>query len=123
MTSGGIVLDKEIIFSAISSDTIAAYLAKTLEASKLILLTDVDGVYNRDSPGKLINNLSLTRVRWKDYQFIIGDMEAKIRRISSAVDAGIETYIANGNNLTDVINVIDERNSSQYTPRCTINIV
>lgn len=94
MTSGGIVLDGNILVSAISSDTIASYLAKTYGVNKMILLSDVDGVYNNINGGELLREVSLKKIR--NYK-IIGGMSSKLRRIKSAVDEGIPTAIINGN--------------------------
>ncbi len=45
----------------VTSDSIAFYIAKVLEASKLVLVTDVDGLYNDDPKkqvGQLINQIT-----------------------------------------------------------------
>jgi len=48
---------------AVTSDSIAAYIAHLLQAEKLLLVTDVDGVYTRDpkkdSAAKLLEKLSV----------------------------------------------------------------
>lgn len=94
LTSGGIVLDQKILVSAISSDTIASYLAKTYGANKMILLSDVDGVYSNINRGELLKEVSLKKIR--NYK-IIGGMSSKLRRIKLAVNEGIPTVIINGN--------------------------
>jgi len=48
---------------AVTSDSIAVYIASKLQVTKVLLVTDVDGIYNSDpkkfSEAKLINNLSV----------------------------------------------------------------
>ena len=50
----------------VTSDSIALYIAGRLQALKVLLVTDVDGVYNgdpkKDSDAKLINNLSVSEL-------------------------------------------------------------
>ena len=102
LISGGIIPDKEVMFSAISSDTIAAYIAKEYKANKLILLSDVDGVYNENR--KLVKIIKVSG--GKKLKAIKGGMKDKIRRIKPALQAKIKTYIANGTkrkNLEEVI--------------------
>lgn len=94
LTSGGIVLDQKILVSAVSSDTIASYLAKTYGANKMILLSDVDGVYSNINGGELLREVSLKKIR--NYK-VIGGMSSKLRRIKLAVNEGIPTVIINGN--------------------------
>jgi len=51
---------------AVTSDSIAVYIAGRLQVNKVLLVTDVDGIYNRDpktfSEEKLINNLSASEL-------------------------------------------------------------
>lgn len=94
LTSGGIVLDKNILVSAISSDTIAAYLATTFGADRMFLLSDVDGVYADFPDGKLLKKIHLSAAR--NYK-IKGEMGDKLRRIKPAIDGQIPTFVINGN--------------------------
>jgi aspartokinase-like uncharacterized kinase len=51
---------------AVTSDSIAVYIAGRLQVTKVLLVTDVDGIYNNDpktfSEAKLINNLSASEL-------------------------------------------------------------
>lgn len=94
LTSGGVVLDKNVLVSAISSDTIAAYLATTCGAKRMFLLTDVDGVYTEFPGGKLLEKVHLDAI--KNYK-IEGGMKDKLRRIKLAIDKKIPTFLINGN--------------------------
>lgn len=94
LTNGGIVLDENILISAISSDTIAAYSATVCRADRMFLLSDVDGVYTDPTEGKLLKTVSLSEIQ--NYK-INGGMKDKLRRIKLAINEKIPTFIINGN--------------------------
>lgn len=93
LTSGGVVFDREILFSAISSDTIAAFLACQFHASRLVLLTDTKGIYPSPNRPTTIAEISITDM---GVYIIEGGMRDKLRRIKPAVEMGIPTFIASG---------------------------
>lgn len=80
LTSGGVISDRRILFSAISSDTIAAFLATQFKASRLVFLTESQGIYQSLDNQTTIPVLSIGDIN--KYQ-IIGGMKDKLRRISS----------------------------------------
>ena len=51
---------------AVTSDSIAVYIASKLQVTKVLLVTDVDGIYNSDpkkfSEAKLIKNISVSEL-------------------------------------------------------------
>ena len=98
--SGGIVPDRTLNYSAVSSDTIAAYLGEAYDSKRVILLTDVDGVYDHDS--KLIKE-----VKSSEYAKYKGGMGDKIRRVGFAAK-NRKVYIANGNNLENLGRIIEK---------------
>jgi len=61
-----IVLPSKIVLSTdelphswdVTSDSIAAYVAKLLNLNSLIIATDVDGIYDRYPEGKLLNTIN-----------------------------------------------------------------
>ena len=90
----------------INGDTAAGALARELQAKKLIFLTDVDGVLDKNS--KLITKLSVHESR-----NLINNGTAKsgmIPKINSCIDAvvsNVESFIINGTkygNLSKIIN-------------------
>lgn len=111
LTSGGIVLDREILFSAISSDTIAAFLACQFHASRLLLLTDTKGIYP-----SLENPVTVSEISIADSNVYVveGGMKNKLRRIKPAVDMGIPTFITSGQ-LDFAREILLEENSSNCT--------
>jgi acetylglutamate kinase len=76
----------------VNADTVAAELAVTLHASKLILMTDVEGV--RDAQGALISRLDAARGRELLAQGVIRDgMIPKVEAAIRATDSGCATHI------------------------------
>lgn len=93
LTSGGVVLDREILFSAISSDSIAAFLACQFHASRLLLLTNTKGIYPSVENPNTVPEISIAD---SNAYVVSGGMKDKLRRIKPAVDIGIQTFIASG---------------------------
>jgi glutamate 5-kinase len=88
------------------NDIISAHLATMLDADLLILLTDTEGVYDRnprEHPGAVVLR-TVTRVtdtvlagaRGKGSDFSSGGMESKIRAADIATRAGTAVIIARG---------------------------
>jgi len=79
----------------VNADTVAAELAIALGASKLILLSDVDGV--RDADGALISELDATRARrLVDGGVITRGMIPKVAAALRAVQGGCAAHIIDG---------------------------
>lgn len=94
ITSGGIVPDILKGYAAIPSDTVAAYLAQYLVADRLIVFTDVDGVWDSMNTRILLRSLC---VRNMDEIDLGGGMADKIRRIkNSLINKNCKVVIANG---------------------------
>lgn len=94
ITSGGIVPDILKGYAAIPSDTVAAYLAQYLVADRLIVFTDVDGVWDSMNTRILLRSLC---VRKMDEIDLGGGMPDKIRRIkNSLINKNCKVVIANG---------------------------
>jgi acetylglutamate kinase len=76
----------------VNADTVAAELAVALHASKLILMTDVEGV--RDAQGALISELDAARGRELLAEGVIRDgMIPKIEAAIRATDGGSATHV------------------------------
>jgi len=79
----------------VNADTVAAELAIALHASKLILLTDVEGV--RDGDGALITELDASRARRLIDTGVINEgMIPKVTAALRAVDGGCAAHIIDG---------------------------
>ena len=107
ITGGGIVPDLAKRYAAISSDTVAAYLAEYLGADRLIIFTDVDGIWADVKTKTLLKKVF---VRELDKMEVTGGMADKIRRIkNSLTNKCCDIIIANGYKervIADVMNGI-----------------
>lgn len=96
-------LNDDIKFAIISGDQLITYFAKELKADKVILSSDVDGIFT-DNPktnpdAKLIDVVTkdtrLTLTENTDYADVTGGMAGKIRELLELADEGIESMIIN----------------------------
>ncbi len=94
MTSG-VVLDRNILFSTISSDSEAAHIATHMHSSRIIMATATEGII--DNHGRTIESVSIKR--YADIPFITGGMHDKIRRVTPAVNAGIDVIVLGGDSI------------------------
>ena len=80
----------------INADLVAGKVAGALQAEKLILLTDIEGV--QDKTGKLINTIDITEVqKLIDDETIAGGMIPKVTCCLDAIAAGVKkTHIIDG---------------------------
>ena len=79
----------------VTSDSIAVYIASRLQVTKVLLVTDVDGIYNNDpktvSDAKLINNLSASELLAMDKRTSV-DKELPNLLLKTPIDC----YVING---------------------------
>ncbi|MFO1519295.1 MAG: acetylglutamate kinase [bacterium] len=74
----------------INADLVAGALASALKAEKLVLLTDVEGV--KDKEGKLISKLGVHEIRKLIKEGVItGGMIPKVECVSKALASGVKT--------------------------------
>jgi glutamate 5-kinase len=99
------VATEEIKFG--DNDSLSAKVAKTLKADRLIILTDVEGLYDsdpREFPGaQLVRNLNgvdhglLTRAAtWGRSKRGTGGMYSKLKAAHEANQSGVDAYLAKG---------------------------
>lgn len=75
----------------INADYVAGALGGALRAHKLVLLTDVEGIYLGDGPESLVSRLSQTEINQLIKQGIIkGGMIPKVESCLSALEKGVE---------------------------------
>jgi glutamate 5-kinase len=102
------------------NDHLSAGVARVAQADLLILLTAADGL---EAEGRVLPRVDsidevLTHVRSDKGALSVGGMHSKLEAVRTAVDAGIETIIANGRRpeqLTDLAN--GEGIGTWFTPR------
>ena len=81
----------------INGDTAAAYIAGALNAKRLIMMTDIDGILrDKDDPSTLIHKLTVGEAK-KLYEegVISGGMIPKVDCCIEAIRAGVETVVIN----------------------------
>ena len=73
----------------INADTAAGFIAGSLKASKLLLLTDVAGILDKDK--KLISSLSIEKAKnIINEKYILGGMKPKISTCIDAITKGVK---------------------------------
>lgn len=81
----------------INGDTAAAYIAGALNAKRLIMMTDIDGILrDKDDPTTLIHKLTISEAK-KLYEegVISGGMIPKVDCCIEAIREGVETVVIN----------------------------
>lgn len=102
---GDIVLDDELNMSILSGDQIIEYIASFLNSDRVILGTDVDGVYNKNpkihDDAKLIEKLSslndITQMESTTNVDVTGGMIGKVKELLTLADNGVDSEIINAN--------------------------
>ncbi|MDR2830353.1 MAG: isopentenyl phosphate kinase family protein [Methanobrevibacter sp.] len=112
---GDVVLDDKLKMAVVSGDQILSYLAKNLKFEKVILATDVDGVFNRNP--KLYNDAKLIKVlnSFEDLDGfdsttsvdVTGGMFGKIQELFELADLGIESMIINAQTPNLIKNALE----------------
>ena len=99
------------------NDTLAAIVAESVAADKLVLLSDIDGLYTAD-PHKDPNAKLLSRVTKLDESILAlagvssttqgtGGMVTKLQAANICMDCGCSMIIANGANPANLYDIID----------------
>ena len=102
---GDVVLDNEIKMAVISGDQIIQYIAKSIKSDRVVLGTDVDGVYTKnpkthndavhiDVVSSIDDIKSLESTTNID---VTGGMVGKVKELLELADLGIESEIINAN--------------------------
>jgi len=112
---GDAVLDVEKGFTIVSGDQIASYLALKLRPWKVVLGTDVDGIYSgdpkRDPRAKLIPVLSISEIEYIKTECpevdVTGGILAKILEMRDVVEEGIPVVIGNITVAGGLLNLVE----------------
>lgn len=98
-------LNQKIKMAVISGDQIVKYIAEQIKTTRIILGSDVDGIYNCD-PKSHINAKLLKKVRsLDDLEFlegaktvdVTGGMAGKLKELLEVARSGVESEIINAN--------------------------
>ena len=81
----------------INGDTAAAYIAGALNAKRLIMMTDIDGILrDKDDPSTLIHKITVSEAKGLyDEGVISGGMIPKVDCCIEAIAKGVETVVIN----------------------------
>lgn len=102
------------------NDTLAAVVATKVKADKLILLSDVPGMFEQDNHGGLTKWViaDVPRVtsamerqanRATGSKMSVGGIVTKLRAAKIATSAGVETWLASGYNPHAVLNILQRK--------------
>jgi glutamate 5-kinase len=124
-----VVSTEEIENSIIGdNDNLSALVAKLIDADLLIILTDQDGLYDKN-PNKSDDSKLLTEIRDINNEILnaaesttnkhgTGGMATKIEAANLAMEAGIHVVIANGNEKNIVHKIINnEKIGTHFLPK------
>ncbi|WP_295115770.1 isopentenyl phosphate kinase [uncultured Methanobrevibacter sp.] len=115
---GDVVLDDELEFCVISGDQIIQYLAKNLNPDRVVLGTDVDGVYNKNPKthddavffDKFSSLDDLDTLEGTTNIDVTGGMIGKIKELLYLADLGIESKIINAEVEDNIFKVLENEN-------------
>ena len=81
----------------INGDTAAAYIAGALNAKRLIMMTDIDGILrDKDDPSTLIHKLTVSEAKGLYEEGVIsGGMIPKVDCCIEAIQKGVQTVVIN----------------------------
>lgn len=112
---GDVVLDSDesIKMAVLSGDQIVAYLAEKLDAERVILATDVDGLYNKNPKKyhdahliKTVSSLAEIETGEETTVDVTGGMGGKVKELLSLLDLGIESEIINANKKGNIEKIL-----------------
>lgn len=118
---GDTVLDEKMGFTILSGDQIVAYLATQMNAEKILVGVDVDGVYD-DNPksnpkAKMFTRLNLDEMKsllemlgGSEGYDVTGGMRSKIAELIAAVEQGIPVLIFNATKTKYIYKAIKGEN-------------
>lgn len=114
---GDVVLDNELEICVISGDQLIQYLAVNLNPDKVILGTDVDGVYNKNPKthddaiffDKFSSLEDLDTLEGTTNVDVTGGMVGKIKELLYLADLGIESKIINAEVKDNIFKVLEDK--------------
>ena len=89
----------------INGDTAAAWIAGALNAKRLIMMTDIDGILrDKDDPSTLIHQLTVSQAKGLyDEGIISGGMIPKVDCCIEAIQKGVQTVVINDGRVPHAI--------------------
>lgn len=104
------------------NDNLSALIASKMNADLLIILTDVDGLFNKnpDKKGAVliedvkIIDMHIKRLGGQPSKLGIGGMQSKIKAAEVATKKGVDVVIANGKKDNVLLRILDNENVGTY---------
>jgi glutamate 5-kinase len=101
------------------NDELASLVAELLDADRLIILSDTDGLYNGNPDDEESDLLNEVHGNQKVEQYVQsstkkpgegrGGMESKLKIAKGTANKNIPTYIANGKRENVIVDIIDNK--------------
>ena len=121
ITYGDAVLDTELGFTILSGDQLASSIAVGLNAQRIIMGVDVDGLYDDDpkvnKTAKMLPHLTLNELRKLQNKLgarsandVTGGMFGKVTELIPAIEKGIPVKIVNGTKPDFVYKALRDEN-------------
>lgn len=116
---GDVVLDEDehIQMAVLSGDQIIKYLAENLHAKRVILATDVDGIYNKNPKKysdahliKTVSSLKQMETGEETNTDVTGGMGGKVIELLELLELGIESEIINANTEGNIRKALNGEN-------------
>lgn len=113
---GDVVLDEDesIKMAVLSGDQIITYMAEKLKPERVILATDVDGIYNKNPKKypdanliKKVSSLEQIETGEETTVDVTGGMGGKVTELLNLLDLGIESEIINANKKDQIKKAIN----------------
>ncbi|MCX8179533.1 MAG: isopentenyl phosphate kinase [Candidatus Aenigmarchaeota archaeon] len=112
-------------YEVFSGDDIATELAIKLKAEKIVMVTDVDGVYDKhpkNKNAKLIPKIcgKIDFIEFSRSKIdVSGEMKSKIEKLLIAAEKGVKSYIINGLKKGNLFDVMKGKNvGTSINPIC-----
>ena len=105
------------------NDRLAARVAQIIGADTLIILTDVDGLYDKDNKKKLIKevkNIDNNIYKLADSKinsYGSGGIITKLEAASICMNSGCHMFIANGNRKNPIRHMIEKKIYTKFIPK------
>lgn len=108
VTFGDVVFDTSLSFTILSGDQVVPFLALALHAGKILMLTDVNGIYDKhpkkEPAAKLLQTVNIGDTALLNTIFsgstdkirVTGEMENKLLELKEVVLRNIETWVISG---------------------------
>lgn len=110
-----LIFDESIKMAVLSGDQIVKYLAENLRPERVIMASDVDGIYNKDP--KINPDAELLEVVTSSEQMesikntqtvdVTGEMRGKLTELLELANLGVESEIINANKFNIIKNALN----------------